>query len=232
MKSDKIQVIDGVVHCSECNDECYIPSGENSCRPCNCFDFRQKYKKLCKIFANSKIPPRFKQVSLETFPNLAFNKEKFRLIKKLAATGEINGKNSMFLYGQVGRGKSGLSIAILKERMNQLVPALFIEAHEIMGRIRASYNPDSEYKEDEIIEAVKTVEFLVLDDLGAEKVSDWVKSKMFEIINARYNNLLATIITSNLNLDQIHRQYGDRLTDRIREMAIPFEIKGKNLRNS
>jgi len=227
----KVKIINGEVHCNVCDNEVYVPTPEGSYAPCYCEPLRKKYAKLKKIFSSSKIPRRYEHVDLQNYPNKKQNKSVFDALQKYAQDGEINGKNSLFIHGRVGIGKTGVSTAILRERMKKMVPGLFIESNELMGRIRASFNQSSEYTEDEIIDAIKTVEFLVFDDLGTEKVSDWVKSKLFEIINARYNNLLPTVITSNLTMEQVARQYGDRLTDRLREMSVIFELKGDNLRN-
>ena len=81
------------------------------------------------------------------------------------------------------------------------------------------------------MELLKTVPLLVLDDLGAQKTTEWVTERLFVIINARYDDLLPTIITSNIYLEELRQLPGwDRLVDRIVEMARAVRMAGRNYR--
>ena len=88
-----------------------------------------------------------------------------------------------------------------------------------------------EFRPDEIIEQAKKVELLVLDDLGAEKPSEWVVEKLFQVVNYRYNEMLPTIFTSNLSPEELENRIGERTVARIIEMAKVIRMVGKNLRN-
>jgi DNA replication protein DnaC len=110
-------------------------------------------------------------------------------------------------------------------------PTLFITVPNLLDRIRATYGPGGNGSEQEVIETVKTVEFLVLDDLGAERVTDWVAEKLFTIINHRHDEDLETVFTSNLSLEQLADHIGERTTWRIVEMADVVELSGPNLRD-
>jgi len=74
---------------------------------------------------------------------------------------------------------------------------LFCDYRELLKEIQASYNPASETTEMRILEPVRTVEVLVLDDLGASRPSDWVRDIVEIVLNARYNKSLTTLITTN-----------------------------------
>jgi len=77
------------------------------------------------------------------------------------------------------------------------------------------------------------VVLLVLDDLGAEKVSDFVLQTLYDLLDRRYGECLETIITSNLSLDQLTVHYGshgDRLASRIAGMGPALVLKGKDRR--
>jgi DNA replication protein DnaC len=73
---------------------------------------------------------------------------------------------------------------------------------------------------------------LILDDLGTEKVSDWVLQSMYQIINARYVQMRQTVITSNHSLEELRSRIGDRIPSRIAEMCEVFELRGKDRRVS
>ena len=77
------------------------------------------------------------------------------------------------------------------------------------------------------------VPFLLLDDLGAEKVSDFTLQTLYDLLDRRYGECLETLITSNLTLGQLAEHYGlhgDRLASRIAGMGTTLAIKGKDRR--
>src|SRR5205807_1182120 len=86
-----------------------------------------------------------------------------------------------------GVGKTHLAVAALKELIHRGHAGLFCDYRELLKEIQASYNPASESTEMKILEPIRTVEILVLDDLGASKPSDWVRDIVGIVLNARYN---------------------------------------------
>ena len=84
---------------------------------------------------------------------------------------------------------------------------------DLLDHLRATYHPTSPITYDERFEAIRTVPLLVLDDLGAESPTPWAQEKLFQIINHRYNEQLPTIITSNVDLDDMDRRIRSRLCD-------------------
>ena len=79
---------------------------------------------------------------------------------------------------------------------------------------------------------LKTVELLVLDDLGAEKSSEWTKSVLFEIIDYRYNEMLPILITTNCPPKELKAKIGDRSYDRIREMCALVPVTAESQRKT
>ena len=71
---------------------------------------------------------------------------------------------------------------------------------------------------------------LILDDLGAEKPSDWVKEQLYVIINRRYENMLPTIITTNCTMNELKDRIGERTASRIIEMTTPYKITASHSR--
>ena len=71
---------------------------------------------------------------------------------------------------------------------------------------------------------------LILDDMGAEKTSEWSIQTLYSIIDRRYRDEKQTLITSNLTLDEIAEKVGDRIASRIAGMCKVVEIKGKDRR--
>ena len=71
---------------------------------------------------------------------------------------------------------------------------------------------------------------LIIDDLGAEKMSEWIEETMFKIINKRYEEVLPTIITSNNDLESMEERLGQRIVSRILEMCDVIKLEGGDRR--
>ena len=99
--------------------------------------------------------------------------------------------------GPSGVGKTHLAVSALKELIKRGHAGLFCDYRELLKEIQASYNPASESTEMGILEPIRTVEILVLDDLGASKPSAWVLDIIGLVLNARYNEKRVTILTTN-----------------------------------
>jgi len=120
----------------------------------------------------------------------------------------------------------------------QKLEHLFVRVPDLVSQIRATFNYKSgqiniEEQETErsIIEKYSKVDFLVLDDFGAEKITDWSFSVLYLIIDNRYNNYKKTIITSNYPLNQLAEKLGDdRIPSRIRAMCYIVKMGGKDKR--
>jgi DNA replication protein DnaC len=106
-------------------------------------------------------------------------------------------EKGLLLMGPSGVGKTHLAVAALKELIRRGHGGLFCDYRELLKEIQASYNPASESTEMRILEPVRNVEILVLDDLGASKPSDWVRDIVGIVLNARYNENRTTIISTN-----------------------------------
>jgi DNA replication protein DnaC len=134
-----------------------------------------------------------------------------------------------FLYGDAGHGKTHQASALLlhlleKDPGFQRRGFRWVNVPEMLFELRSSYGNDPRY-ERELISSCSTVGWLCLDDLGAEKISDWTLSTLYLIINKRYERELTTVITSNLSLDEMIERFGDdRLVSRIRGMCLPVQI--------
>ena len=105
----------------------------------------------------------------------------------------------------------------------------FKSVPELFQEIRATFNTIGG-GENEIIKKFINVKCLILDDLGAEKTSDFTLDRLYLIIDGRYSEERLTIITSNLSLDDIKDKIHDRLASRISEMCRVVVLPNKDLR--
>ncbi len=120
----------------------------------------------------------------------------------------------LLLYGTYGCGKTHLAAAAVNHRIAMLErPAMFVVVPDFLDYLRSTFNPNGYGGGDEYFQRVKTVEFLVLDDLGAENSTPWVTETLFQLINYRYNNELPTIFTSNADVEGVEDRIRSRMLD-------------------
>lgn len=134
----------------------------------------------------------------------------------------------LYLWGPAGVGKTVLAWAILnREIQENQTKCFFLEVPELLGELRRGIDMAGW-----MMDKAKAATVLVLDDLGAEKPTEWVREQLFRVVNHRLNYRLPTIYTSNLNAGALYDHLGDktgRLVDRIITARI-VECKGESYR--
>lgn len=145
-----------------------------------------------------------------------------------------------FITGATGTGKTHLAVALLRSALlgNVALPvyknmkdrrcAAMVSAPNLLRHIRSCYQRDSREREEEIFEFYRHVPHLILDDLGAEKISDWSISTLYSIIAARSDDMKPLIVTSNLTLDQI-QEWEPRIASRLASGKV-IKLSGKDRR--
>lgn len=155
-------------------------------------------------------------------------------VEKYLAGWEENREAGRGLYfcGAVGTGKTHLAVAVMNELIRRKrVPALFVTVPELLDNLRGAYN-DPGRDLDEWMTAVKNAEFLVLDDLGSERPTEWVQERIFVIVNHRYREALPTVFTSNVGPKDLAAQLGERTASRIIAMCDWISLEGEDYREA
>jgi DNA replication protein DnaC len=118
----------------------------------------------------------------------------------------------LLLEGGYGCGKTHLAAAIANFAVDHGIPALFLTAPDLLDWLRASFeNSDEKYSER--FEMIRRVPLLVMDDFGTQNATSWAKEKMFQLLDYRYVNLLPTVITTNLRIEEVEGRIRSRLAD-------------------
>ena len=124
----------------------------------------------------------------------------------------------ILFMGEPGCGKTHLASAIVNYRYQAGKPALFVVVSDFLDHLRSTFSPESKISYDQLFEKVKTAPLLVLDDLGEQISTPWVKEKLYQVINYRYNAKLPTVITTRYAPDEIvvnlESSISSRLVDR------------------
>lgn len=141
---------------------------------------------------------------------------------------ENPGKIGLFLFGPAGTGKTHLAVKVAQEIK---LSTKFVKMPKLLLQLRANFDGKG-YENEQIIEKLSKQELLIIDDLGAEKASDWVAETIYLLIDERYGRMLPTIITSNFSLSDLATRVGDRVASRITEMCRIIEINTSDKRKA
>ncbi|MGM9925687.1 MAG: ATP-binding protein [Bacillus sp. (in: firmicutes)] len=179
----------------------------------------------------SIIPPDLEKA---TFLNYKRKNESmdfaFRLCYKYAQVFSKDEPRNILMYGSYGTGKSHLCVSIQKELLKKGISCIFIYFPDLLEKFRSTYNNKSELTEGDIMHAVKTVDLLVIDDVGAEGTTErFGRDKLSSIVNGRQGK--HTICTSNFGPDEILDIFGERIFSRIMNQDTETaEVDGENHR--
>jgi len=191
-----------------------------------------------KLTDEAQIPPRYQRCDLENFrtenDSLVEGVARARRFVELFPVVD----KGLFLLGHPGVGKTHLAVAILKLAIRRKgARGLFYDTRELLRLIRSTYNPLVQTAEMDVLRPVMRADLLVLDDLGAEKTSEWVEETLNLIVNTRYNERRATLFTSNYEIrddvtdpDALAVRVGFRMWSRLHEMCEFLTLKGVDFR--
>lgn len=191
----------------------------------------QWQKQVQKTLKSSRLPELYQEMTFEKYQVTPGTKEAYEAAKEFAHKGSQKG---IVFAGPPGVGKSHLASAIMNVKASRCEEFIFCTSPELMDDIKAAL--DNKQQTTELMELVKNVDLLFLDDLGAERVTDFVVERFFVILNARLIRRKATIITTNYSrpTELIEKLgggiTGQRIVSRICEMCRWINMTGEDWR--
>lgn len=168
-----------------------------------------------------QIPRRYENCKYEDVPENVRN-----LFEKMRES-----RRGLFITGDVGTGKTHIAYALAKECRNIIgVEPIVWNTTELLREIRLDFDKKFEDKNrfEEKLNDFRGV--LFLDDIGVEKLTEWVSETFYLIINKRYNEMRPIIFTSNLDVPSLAEKVGDRTVSRIIGMCDVITLKGADRR--
>jgi DNA replication protein DnaC len=205
-----------------------------------------------RLLAEARIPKRYEHCDLDSYmPNDPSQKKAKGDVSRFLERYPLIDVGLLFL-GPCGVGKTHLAVALLKQMICEKGDfGLFYDFRDLLREIQGSWNAVSQTSEIAILRPVLEAQVLVLDELGSNKPTDWVRETVAFIINSRYNDKKITIFTSNYldTLDSSEKdgardrpsagnvreetltdRIGARLRSRLYEMCKIVEIRGNDFR--
>lgn len=217
-----------VYDCPDCKDTGYIDGIK-----CHCF----KQAEITMLYEQSGIQDMLKNENFSSLSYDYYEGEDLTRFKNTVLTCKnfINNFNSdyhnLFFYGTVGTGKSFLSGCVAKELIESGHSVIYFSAaglFDTLSKFKFDYkNADQLHKE---YEDLFQCDLLIIDDLGTEYTNNLINSELFSLINDRHLRRKATIISTNLSLEDFRNRYSDRIFSRITSNYEICKITGPDIR--
>ncbi|MFL5819995.1 MAG: ATP-binding protein [Solirubrobacteraceae bacterium] len=203
----------------------------NTARPCRCRP--QRIGRARARSLSAVIPRRFRGVSFERSPVVDMDPSIVRDVRRFVDDIDANldqGRGLWFM-GDVGTGKTTLAMLVSKSALDAGRSVAIYSLPRLLAEIRKTFEERSEHSYLGLLDRLTAVDLLHIDDLGAERTSEWVLEQLYAIINARYEDSRSLVVTTNLDHEQLRAQITPRTVSRLVEMCgDPLPLYGHDRR--
>jgi len=204
-----------------CDGSGWILEDDDSARECECRQPRLRRGRNRGVA--SVLPRKFQGVSFDRPPvSTEIEPMVVRVVRTWVDDLEANLESGrgLWLMGDTGTGKTTLAMLVSKAALEQSRSVAIYSLPKLLAQIRRTY--DSEPGGDSYLsffERLTSVDLLHIDDLGAEKRSDWVLEQLYALINERYEAQRSVLVTTNLDQRELEEQIGPRTVSRLVEIC-------------
>jgi DNA replication protein DnaC len=240
--------------CERCEGTGFViaeKDGREFAQPCACRSVAPGAS-ADDVLRRARIPPRYEHCTLANFDAVRpiHHEAREKVLSYCAGYPHLASEDGLGLLftGGTGVGKTHLAVAALRELTERKgVRGQFWDFQELMREIRNSYNPETSTTELQVLEPVVEIDLLLLDDLGAWKLTEWMNDTLFYILNSRYLRRKATLITTNyadappervriaegnLRREFLVERIGAPLRSRLVEMCLVVPMEGDDFRET
>src|SRR5919107_6400736 len=199
---------------------------KRTARPCSCRPQRLARKKATAV--QGRLPKRFREVSFDREPVVSLERTSPHVIREVRrfcrdVGTQLEAGRGLWFTGDVGTGKTTLAMLVSKIAMEADHTVAIYSLPRLLSILRDTYDDDSAYSLGELIDRLCAVDLLHVDDVGAEQTSPWVLEQLYTIVNTRYEEGRAILLTTNLVTkagdEALREQIGDRTVSRINEIC-------------
>jgi len=203
---------------------------------CSCRPAKMARKRAAAVAG--RLPRRFSGVSFDREPIVSINRTNPSLIRAVRNYVREIGQRldegrGIWFTGDVGTGKTTLAMLVSKAAMEADRTVAIYSLPRLLGLLRDSFEDASEHSLNDLISRLSAVDLLHVDDVGAEQTSPWVLEQLYAIVNTRYEDGKAMLLTTNLKQDELEAQIGLRTVSRLYEMCgEPLPMWGEDNRRN
>jgi DNA replication protein DnaC len=155
----------------------------------------------------------------------------YNTLKSYACDFKARKNDNFILFGGTGLGKTHLSSAVAGRVIESGFDVIYVSVVEMLSDFEHQRFGSSGYSnEGNNVNRYYNADLLIIDDLGSEITNQFTTSCIYNLINTRLNKKVSTIISSNLNQNELRARYWDRITSRIFGEYTPLVFVGKDIR--
>ncbi len=219
-----------------CDGSGWVEEDDDTARPCECRERRIAQARTRGM--RSVLPAKYQGVGFDRPPiaDMARDPEK-KVVFEAVRTyiddldAKIAAGRGLWLEGDVGTGKTTLAMLVSKKAIEAGHSVAIYSLPRLLARIRRTYDGDAgELSYLQFFDRLTSVDLLHVDDLGAEKRSDWVLEQLYAIVDERYATNRAMLVTTNMTMPELEDQIGRRTVSRLAEMCESVPVFGTDRR--
>ena len=195
-------------------------------RPCTCRPGRIARKRAAAL--EGRIPRRYREIGFEREPVISIERANPHVVREVRqyardVAAQLDAGRGLWFTGDVGTGKTTLAMLISKAAMAADRTVAIYSLPRLLGLLRDTYQDDAQYSLNGLIDRLGAVDLLHIDDVGAEQTSPWVLEQLYAIVNTRYEEDKAILLTTNLVTvegdEALRDQIGERTVSRLYEIC-------------
>jgi DNA replication protein DnaC len=208
-----------------CDGSGWIIGADDEAHPCDCRD--RRIKRARSRGMQGALPQRYRGVSFDRPPisNMARERSTASVVAEVREfcdhiEDELAEGNGVWLQGDVGTGKTSLAMLISKTAIEAGMSVAIYSMPRLLARIRRTYDTDAgEEGYLSFFDRLTSVDLLHIDDLGAEKRTDWVLEQLYAIVDRRYEEQRSMVVTTNMETPELKEQIGERTVSRLLQIC-------------
>jgi len=198
------------------------------------YDCRCRVQRVALAKARSLsavIPKRYQDVAFDRPPVTGIDRAIVSATRRFADTidGQLDTGRGLWFMGPVGTGKTTLAMLVSKAALKAGRSVAIYSLPRLLNEIRDTHRAERSHVD--LLDRLTAVDLLHIDDVGAERTTDWVLEELYSIVNARYEDQRSIVITTNiLDREALCDQITERTVSRLTEMCEELPLLGDDHR--
>lgn len=189
---------------------------------CSCRPARIARRRAAAVAG--RLPRRFRGVSFDREPVPSIERRSPDIVRDVRRYAREVGERldrgeGLWFVGDVGTGKTTLAMLVSKAAMEADRTVAIYSLPRLLAMLRETYDEGARFSLGGLIDRLSSVDLLHVDDVGAEQTTPWVLEQLYAIVNTRYEDGRAMLVTTNLDDAQLREQIGARTVSRLYEIC-------------